>query len=156
MFSSVLIVSRNPSFRYSCQRLRNIRLISTPSSSSSTSKFWQWTTQGRPDWRKNVKEGIIACVIFGVTGTASALAVRPMVSKAFGIEGSWIDGPNSYRVVSVLCISPVYAIMLGVFGTLGGRHPFFAKMSMKILNRFFPNSLLSKLLCSAARNKKPM
>lgn len=120
----------------------------------STQKFWEWTGQSRPHWLKDRKEGIIACVIFGITGSASALLVRPTVEKVLGIKGSLIEGPNSYRIASILCISPVYAIMLGVIGTAAGRHSFFAKMSMKIMGRFLPKNALSKVLCAPAKAKQ--
>jgi uncharacterized membrane protein YeaQ/YmgE (transglycosylase-associated protein family) len=121
--------------------------------SFSSQEFWQWTTKPRPNWLKDWKEGIITCIIFGITGSASAFLVRPTVEKVFGVQGSLIEGPNSYRVLSILCISPVYAILLGITGTLAGRHLFFTKMSMKILNRFLPKSLLNRTLCSPAKSK---
>lgn len=102
-----------------------------------------------------MKEGVIACTVFGVTGTSSMLFVRPAVEEIFGIQGSLIEGPNSYRVVSLLCLSPIYAVMLGTIGTLAGRHPFFAKMSTKILGRFLPKKALEKITCEYARAKQP-
>lgn len=120
----------------------------------STQKFWDWTVQPRPNWMKDKKEGIVACVIFGITGTTSALLVRPAVEKVLGIKGSLVEGPNSYRIASILFISPVYALLLGITGTLAGRHTFFAKMSFKILGRFFPKRILSGALCEPAKAKQ--
>jgi hypothetical protein len=129
------------------------RFIVSSSSGKGGRGFWEWTTQDRPLWLKDKKEGIITCVVFGITGTSSAFFVRPTVEKVFGIKGSLIEGPNSYRVVSLLCISPIYAVLLGVLGTLAGRHTFFAKMSFKILNRFLPKAVLSKAVCQPGRLK---
>lgn len=98
-------------------------------------------------------EAAIAVAVFGVTGTFSVLAVRPSMKALFGIEGTLIDGPNSYRAMSILCISPVYAIVLLAMGTLSGRHNYFAKMSMKILGRFVPKSVIHKVICQPARSK---
>ena len=64
-----------------------------------------------------------------------------------------VEGPWSYRVLSIVLVSPMYAITLFVIGTLAGRHNFFAKMSFKILNRFLPNKVLDKMRCDAAINK---
>ena len=48
------------------------------------------------------------------------------------------DGPWSYRVLSVVLVSPIYASFLVTFGTLAGRHIFFAAMARKIFGRFLP------------------
>lgn len=116
-------------------------------------KFWNWTTQPRPYWTKDKKEFIFACTIFGITGTTSAFVLRPVISDVFGIKGSLVDGPNSYRVLSVLCLSPVYACMLALIGTAAGRHRFFTQMAMKILGRFMPKKVLAKVVCPPARQK---
>lgn len=119
----------------------------------NTQSFWQWTTQDRPLWTKDKKEGLIAVVIFGITGSASAFFVRPAVETVFGIQGSLIEGPNSYRVISLLCLSPIYGLLLGTLGTLAGRHKFFAAMSLKVVGRFMPKKLVHRMMCSPARNK---
>jgi hypothetical protein len=150
MFPS-LIRTASRSLRFTS--IRPIQARNIQSSPQTTSAFWRWTTQSRPHWMKDPKEGIIACIIFGITGTTSAFALRPFISNVFGIEGSLKDGPNSYRLMSLLCISPVYAVMLGVLGTVSGRHQFFAKMSFKILGRFFPKTVLHKALCRPAKIK---
>lgn len=82
------------------------------------------------------------------------VAVRPSLKAIFGIEGSLMEGPNSYRIMSVLCVSPVYAAVLLAIGTLSGRHNYFAKMSMKILGRFVPKSFVHRVLCQPAKVKQ--
>lgn len=116
-------------------------------------QFWQWTTKDRPFWTKDAKECVLACTVFAITGSTSMLLVRPTVEKVFGIQGSLLEGPNSYRVISILCVSPIYAMLLGVLGTLAGRHVFFSRMAVKILGRFMPKSLSHKLLCKPAQVK---
>ena len=76
--------------------------------------------------------------------------IRPCLNY-LGIEGSLIDGPNSYRILSVLLISPAYAALLITIGTLAGRHNFFAKMAMHTLGRFLPKKVSSKILCPPAK-----
>ncbi len=115
--------------------------------------FWQWTTQQRPLWHKNIDEAIITVVLFVVTLRISAFITSLIAAYLFGIHGTLVDGPNSFRVLSLLCISPVYAVLLAIIGTLGGRHVYFAGMSMKILNRFVPKTVLNRVICAPAKRK---
>ncbi|KAJ1418195.1 hypothetical protein B484DRAFT_453756 [Ochromonadaceae sp. CCMP2298] len=119
----------------------------------STSSFWQWTTAQRPTWKESKKEAAVAFVVFGVTGSLTMWLVRPCLSSVLGLEGSLWEGPNSYRVASVLCISPIYSVLLLTIGTVAGRHNFFAKMGTKILGRFVPKSAINKVLCGPAKGK---
>lgn len=47
-----------------------------------------------------------------------------------------MEGPNSYRVISVLTVTPIYTVILLTVGTVAGRHSFFAKQAVKMLGRF--------------------
>ena len=116
-------------------------------------KFWIWTTTPRLNWKNNIKEAVIATMVFGVTGTTTMFLIRPCLKTVFGLEGSLLEGPNSYRIISILTISPVYAILLFTIGTISGRHIFFAQMSSKILGRFIPKYILSKVYCNPAKIK---
>lgn len=58
------------------------------------------------------------------------------------------EGPNSYRVASILVVSPLYSCLLVTLGTLCGRHRFFGAMSSRILSRF--NPMGRRVLCSPA------
>ena len=98
-------------------------------------KFWKWTTQSRPPWRENKTEAAVLFTVFGVTGSSTLFFVRPAL-KTIGIEGSMIDGPNSYRAVSLVTITPIYCTILLSLGTLAGRHVFFANQATRILSRF--------------------
>ncbi len=132
---------------------RTLRKFLVPAATrkSSTSKFWEWTTQSRANWKEDKVEAAVMFVIFGVTGSSSMLLVRPALKNVFGLEGSLVEGPNSYRAASILMVSPFYACILLFIGTLSGRHSYFSKMSMKILNRFIPKPAIHKLLCPAAK-----
>ena len=112
-----------------------------------TSSFWKWTTQPRPSWRENYQEAAVVFCVFGVTGSTSVAVVRPFLQYTIGLEGSLYEGPNSYRVLSIVLVSPIYACLLVTLGTLSGRHSFFANMARKILGRFVPGSLLNKVSC---------
>jgi hypothetical protein len=89
--------------------------------------------------------------VFAITGSSSLMFVRPLLNKA-GLEGSMVEGPWSYRIVSILTVSPVYAGMLLTLGTLAGRHTFFANMSRKTINRFLPGKLKERSFCPRAKN----
>ena len=86
---------------------------------------------------------VLFCV-FGVTGSSSVYFVRPCL-KTFGIEGSMMEGPWSYRILSVLFVSPIYSVILITVGTLAGRHRYFSNMGLKILRRFVPEKVGEKL-----------
>ena len=91
-----------------------------------TSSFWKWTSQPRPSWRENRKEAAIIFIVFGITGSSSLYFVRPSL-KLLGVQGSFYEGPNSYRILSILLVFPVYATLLMFIGTAAGRHAFFLK-----------------------------
>lgn len=115
---------------------------------SALGKFWAWTTQPRPHWKESYTEAFVLCCVFGVTGSSSVALVRPALKSVFGIEGTLKDGPNSYRALSILIVSPIYACVLMLVGTLAGRHTYFANMGRKILGRFLPASLRQKIGCT--------
>ena len=95
--------------------------------------------QQRPSWRESPVEAAIVFTVFGITGSTSVALVRPALQSTIGLEGSMRDGPWSYRVLSLVLVSPMYAVFLATFGTLAGRHIFFAAMARKILGRFLPS-----------------
>ena len=115
--------------------------------------FWRWTTRVRPSWKENPKEAAIVCTVFGVTGSSTLFFVRPCLEKV-GVKGTMKDGPWSYRIASVMAISPIYGILLITFGTLAGRHLFFASMGRKILGRFAPPSYREKIVCPPGAAKQ--
>ena len=62
--------------------------------------------------------------------------VRPAVKDILGIQGSFRDGPWSYRICSLVIMSPIYAVLLVGVGTVFGRHFYFRRFSIKIISRF--------------------
>jgi hypothetical protein len=103
-------------------------------------RFWKWTLQKRASWKEDPTEAAIAVTVFGVTGTTSVMMVRPVLKNTIGLDGTFQDGPWSYRIGSIVLVSPIYAVMLIGLGTAAGRHTFFAGMGTKILGRFLPKS----------------
>ena len=55
------------------------------------------------------------------------------------------EGPWSYRITSLLAVSPIYATLLVSFGTVAGRHRFFAAMAHKIFGRFVPTFVMNRV-----------
>mmetsp|Transcript_3246 Transcript_3246/g.7302 ORF Transcript_3246/g.7302 Transcript_3246/m.7302 type:complete len:141 (+) Transcript_3246:38-460(+) len=115
-------------------------------------RFWAWTTKSRPHWTTDPVEGVICCTVFAITGTGSVQLVRPALKSVTGIEGNMIEGPWSYRITSLVSVTPIYATVLTILGTLSGRHVFFAGMAQKIVGRLCPP--LKKQMCEPATLKR--
>ena len=64
-----------------------------------------------------------------------------------------VDGKSLLGITSLLAGSPIYATFLVTFGTIAGRHIFFANMARKIFGRFVPASLRPKIACPPALEK---
>eukprot|EP00590_Aulacoseira_subarctica_P007149 CAMPEP_0172426518 /NCGR_PEP_ID=MMETSP1064-20121228/37867_1 /TAXON_ID=202472 /ORGANISM="Aulacoseira subarctica , Strain CCAP 1002/5" /LENGTH=84 /DNA_ID=CAMNT_0013170165 /DNA_START=456 /DNA_END=707 /DNA_ORIENTATION=+ len=62
--------------------------------------------------------------------------VRPAVSNVLQLKGSLKDGPWSYRICSLVIMTPLYATLLVAIGTIFGRHAYFRHFAVKILSRF--------------------
>ena len=151
MFARSSCFSKRLCANYTSKRFNS---VGNNGDSSIVKRFWSWTTKERANWKESPTEALIICTIFGITGSSTLYFVRPVL-KRIGFEGSMIEGPNSYRVASVLLISPMYASILLILGTIGGRHLFFAKMAHKIYSRFIPNNKIrEKILCTPALLKK--
>lgn len=132
------------------------RLLSSSSSSSLARRFWAWTTQERPSWRESPVEAAVIFTVFGITGSTSVAVVRPVLKTATGLEGSMRDGPWSYRIISVLAVSPIYSVILVCVGTAAGRHRFFAAMAQKMFSRFLPKRLKPNApVCQPGKPTKP-
>lgn len=89
----------------------------------------RWT----PRWYGEV---MLICTVFAITGTSTMVLVRPAVSKGLGLEGSLKDGPWSYRISSLVVMTPIYATLLVIVGTVFGRHHYFRHFSVKMWSRF--------------------
>jgi len=119
-------------------------------------RFWAWTTQQRPHWRESPVEAAVLFCVFGITGSSSVALVRPFLKNTIGLEGTMREGPWSYRIGSLVLVSPIYATVLIFTGTVAGRHMYFAMMGRKILGRFLPRKLGQKIGCEPARVKQEL
>ena len=81
--------------------------------------------------------------------------VRPAMSNVLGLRGSFKDGPWSYRICSIVIMTPLYATLLVVVGTVFGRHAYFRHFAVKMFSRFgIPPSLMDKNFERNAKNFK--
>ncbi|CAD7945850.1 unnamed protein product [Amoebophrya sp. A25] len=119
--------------------------------------FWRWTTRDHEEHKRWSRgwflDALIKCTVFAITGTTSVTLVRPALAKC-GVQGSLKDGPNSYRVLSLTVVSPIYTVILLTIGTVAGRHNFFANVAQRMWRRFLPQRWVDKMLCPPATRKK--
>mmetsp|Transcript_23963 Transcript_23963/g.36936 ORF Transcript_23963/g.36936 Transcript_23963/m.36936 type:complete len:192 (+) Transcript_23963:27-602(+) len=95
-----------------------------------------------PQW---YGEMILICTVFAITGTSTMVVVRPATSNVLGLKGSLKDGPWSYRICSIVIMTPIYATLLVVVGTVFGRHAYFRHFSVKMFSRFgIPPEMMDK------------
>lgn len=98
-------------------------------------------------------EMILLCTVFGITGSSTMFLVRPAVGNVLGLEGSMKDGPWSYRIASVVIMTPLYSTLLVIVGTIFGRHFYFRHFSVKMFSRFgIPPELLDKNFHEVAKS----
>lgn len=95
-----------------------------------------------PAW---YREMTLICTVFAITGSSTMFLVRPAMSEILGLEGSLKDGPWSYRICSLVIMTPLYATLLVCVGTIFGRHAYFRYFSVKMFSRFgVPPQLMDK------------
>jgi len=106
----------------------------------------RWTTA----W---YREMVLICTVFAITGSSTMVLVRPMVSHGLGLKGSMKEGPWSYRICSIIIMTPLYAGLLVVVGTLFGRHAYFRFFAVKMFSRFgIPPELMDPTFENAKKN----
>jgi hypothetical protein len=54
------------------------------------------------------------------------------------VKGSLIGGPWSYRVASIIVLTPIYSVMLILVGTAFRRGPHFFKFAKRMWTRMIP------------------
>lgn len=67
------------------------------------------------------REMVLICTVFAITGTSTMILVRPAVKNVLRLEGSFKEGPWSYRIASLVIMSPIYSVLLVAVGTVFGR-----------------------------------
>mmetsp|Transcript_18865 Transcript_18865/g.21616 ORF Transcript_18865/g.21616 Transcript_18865/m.21616 type:complete len:213 (-) Transcript_18865:25-663(-) len=82
------------------------------------------------------REMCLLCTVFAITGSSTMFLVRPAMSQGLGLKGSMRDGPWSYRIGSLVIMTPLYAALLVTVGTTFGRHFYFRHFAVKMFSRF--------------------
>ena len=99
------------------------------------------------------REMVLLCTVFAITGTSTMVLVRPAMSNVLGMKGSLKDGPWSYRICSIVIMTPLYAGMLVLVGTTFGRHAYFRHFAVKMFSRFgIPPELIDASFHQTAKN----
>lgn len=78
------------------------------------------------------REMTLICTVFAITGTSTMVLVRPAMSEVLGLQGSLKDGPWSYRICSIVIMTPLYSTLLVCVGTIFGRHFYFRHFAVKV------------------------
>ena len=108
-----------------------------PSSNQTFLQKWMAPKEMPPRWTLRwYGEMALLCTVFAITGTSTMVLVRPAVSDVLGLKGSLKEGPWSYRICSLVIMTPVYATLLVFVGTLFGRHAYFRFFAVKMFSRF--------------------
>lgn len=98
-------------------------------------------------------EMVLLCTVFGITGSSTMFLVRPATTEVLGLQGSFKDGPWSYRICSVVIMTPIYSTLLVIVGTVFGRHAYFRHFAVKMFSRFgIPAELMDKNFHRNAKN----
>lgn len=98
-------------------------------------------------------EMALICTVFAITGTSTMILVRPAVSNVLGLKGSMKEGPWSYRICSLIIMTPLYSALLVCVGTVFGRHHYFRHFAVKMFSRFgIPPELMDKSFHETAKN----
>lgn len=97
-------------------------------------------------------EMVLLCTVFAITGSSSLVLVRPAVSKGLGLQGSMKEGPWSYRICSLVVMTPIYTVLLVAVGTAFGRHAYFRHFAVKMISRFgIPPEMLDQGFLQASK-----
>jgi len=108
---------------------------------SGLQAWWSRWTAPRPPlprfspawWADNA----LIFTVFGVTGSSAVVVSRPVL-QLVGVQGTWRDGPWSYRLAYIATMTPLYTVMLLTIGTLAGRHAFFKHVVQRMWGRLIP------------------
>lgn len=129
---------------------------SSPSNSNQKTFLQRWMGPKEMPQRGTNRwygEMVLICTVFAITGSSTMVLVRPAVSNVLGLEGSLKDGPWSYRVCSLVIMTPLYASLLVVVGTVFGRHAYFRHFAVKMFSRFgIPPELMDKSFHETSKN----
>ena len=77
-------------------------------------------------------------VVFGITGSLSALFGRFLLNWVLGVEGEVWSGPWSYRIAYFMLVPPIYSVILVAVGSLFGKRCYFKRRVLRMWGRLLP------------------
>lgn len=80
----------------------------------------------------------IVLVVFALTGSAIVRVAAVILHSVLGLQGGFIDGPWSYRIVYLLLIPPCYSVFLVIIGSIFGKSRYFRRRALKLWSRLLP------------------
>jgi hypothetical protein len=93
----------------------------------------------------NVLHWLVVFVVFGITGGLSVRLSAWLLHGVLGLEGGFIDGPWSYRIIYLLLIPPCYSAILATIGTLLGKGAYFRARVVKMWRRILPRFVADRV-----------
>ncbi|TPX62975.1 hypothetical protein PhCBS80983_g00116 [Powellomyces hirtus] len=91
------------------------------------------------------KDWSVVFIVFAITGSTTVRVVKPLLSKLFGIEGTFLEGPWAYRLAYLATTLPLYSMVLIAVGTVFGRGPYFRAVAARMWGRFLPKTKAIKV-----------
>ncbi|KAF9924752.1 hypothetical protein FBU30_005355 [Linnemannia zychae] len=91
------------------------------------------------------KEWTIIMGVFAVTGSTSVMFVKPLLKEVFKLDGSWREGPWSFRIAYICTTLPLYSCILLTVASIAGRRPYFKKVVLRMWSRFLPKKVIQRL-----------
>jgi len=95
------------------------------------STYPAWIKRLMQRWQLNPKQVVLALIVFTLTGTTVLLIKRPLFNM-LGIDLSFTIGTY---ILYLICILPVYNLLLLGYGSLFGLFNFFWKIEKRMLKR---------------------
>ncbi|ORX89720.1 hypothetical protein K493DRAFT_318495 [Basidiobolus meristosporus CBS 931.73] len=102
-------------------------------------------TTGEPSRSNNseVLHWVLVLLVFTLAGSTTARVVSPLL-HALGIQGGFLAGPWSFRILYIVIMTLCYPFILLFFGTVFGKRQYFIavvrRMARHLNFRNFQNS----------------
>ncbi|KAK9728698.1 hypothetical protein K7432_000844 [Basidiobolus ranarum] len=94
--------------------------------SQRTSETSRVTTQEVLHW-------FVVLLVFALAGSTTARVVSPLL-HAIGIQGGFIAGPWSFRILYFVIMTICYPFILLFFGTIFGKREYFTVIVKRMVN----------------------
>ena len=100
-----------------------------------------WINRLKEKWKvKNSGQFVLILIAFALTGSTVIIIKKPVVDY-FTIDG---EKSTIFTIVYLICILPIYNIILLLYGSLLGQFDFFWNYEKKMIDRFRRNKKKGK------------